>query len=122
MSPRRYPYGMTNAQQDRFGHLSDRLRRMGFWISSEPFEGQEDAWLDGVARSIPHIEAKLEDVRRAFRCRGLSEAARYYLHTSPRFDPGFGISVTHEQREATDRYRRKLDRGVARYNAAFGEG
>lgn len=121
MTPRRYPFGMTDAQQDRFGHLSDRLRRIGFWISSEPLEGCEDRWLDGVEENLRRIEERLADVNRAFKCRGASEQARYWLHTSPRFDPGFGISVTQEQREATDRYGRKVARGVARWNEAFGE-
>lgn len=121
MAERQYPFGMTNAQQDRFGLLADRLRSLGFWVSSAPLEGREDDWLNGIERNLAHIKEKLADVQRAFRCRGLSEAARYYLHTSPSFDPGFGISITQEQREATLRYQRKLDRGVARFDAAFGD-
>ncbi len=121
MERRQYPYQMTPDQQARFGNLSDRLRRLGFWVSSEPLIGCEELWIDGISACLDKIEVRLAHVQRAYRCRGASKAALYYLHTSPRFDPGFGISVTSEQFDATAHYQKKLDRAVARFDEAFVE-
>lgn len=97
-------FGMSFEQENRFFALNDKLHKFGYFISSEPYEGNINGWLDGIEDSIPAIEAKLADVNAAFRTRGKSKTARYYLTTSPRFDPGFGISLSSDQRHENRAY------------------
>ncbi|MFM9829387.1 MAG: hypothetical protein ACKVOB_11685 [Sphingomonas sp.] len=113
-------YGMNADQERRFFRYSDQLRSLGYWIASEPLEGQIDGWLDGIMDSILRINERLAGCQKAYRVRGRSKAARYYLTSASYFDPGFGIHLTQEQREDNKAYRAKLDRGVAKWNAAFG--
>ena len=114
-------YGMSDEQERRFFHLADRLRSLGYWVSSEPLEGNIDGWLAGIAKCAERIEERLASTNRAYRCRGLSKAARYYLTSNDRFDPGFGISLTQAQRDDNKSYAAMLARGAARWEAAYGE-
>jgi len=114
-------FGMSDNQEQRFFRLSDRLRRLGYFVSSEPLDGQIESWLEGIERSIAPLEDRLVQTNKAYRTRGLAKAARYYLTSNERFDPGFGISLTHEQRVDNATYAAKLAAGVARWNAVFGE-
>lgn len=114
-------YGMTADQERRFFRYSDQLHSLGYWIASEPLEGQIDGWLDGIMHSILRINQRLADCQKAYKVRGRSKAARYYLTSAEYFDPGFGIHLTQEQRDDNKAYAAKLARGVARYEAAFGD-
>ena len=104
-------YGMTIEQENRFFRYCDHLRSLGFCVLSEPLPNEIEGWLAGIERNIARIEERLASTNRAFRCRGRSEAALYYL-TSDRFDPGFGIHLTYDQSKANDAYRAKLERSV----------
>lgn len=115
-------YGMTDAQERRFFALSDHLRALGYWVSSEPLEGMVEDWLAGIEKSLARLNERLTGINKAYRTRGRSKAARYYLTSNDRFDPGFGLSLTSGQIEDNAAYAAELARGVARWNAAFGEG
>lgn len=114
-------YGMTIEQENRFFNLSDRLRHFGYCVLSEPLEGQVENWLEGIAKNLTRIQERLASTNRAYKTRGTSPAALYYLTSNETFDPGFGIHLTYEQSERNKAYKAKLDKGVARWNAAFGE-
>lgn len=122
MSALEWMSALSDAQQDRFFTLVDHLRALGYVVLSEPLEGQADAWLDGLERNLGRIEDRLADVNKAFRTRGRSKAALYYLTENERFDPGFGIHVSADQTVANRKYKAKLARAVARWDAAFGDG
>jgi hypothetical protein len=113
-------YGMSEDQERRFFRYSYQLRSLGYWISSEPLEGEADGWLDGIMDRIFHINQRLADCQKAYKVRGLSKAARYYLTSAEYFDPGFGISLTQEQRDDNLAYAAKLARRVKRWNKTYG--
>lgn len=104
MKNRKPMYGMSDEQEIRFFCLADQLRGLGYWISSEPLEGKIEGWLAGIERNLARIHERQKSINRAFRTRGRSKAARYYLTSNERFDPGFGISLTQEQREDNKAY------------------
>ena len=114
-------YGMNDEQEWRFFRLSDQLRSLGYWVSSEPLPGQIESWLGGIEDSLARLNERLLMLHKAYRVRGRSKAARYYLTSNERVDPGFGISLTQEQRDDNAAYAAKLARGVARWNEIYGE-
>lgn len=113
-------YGMTDAQERRFFSLSDRLRALGYWVSSEPLEGMAEEWLAGIERNLARINERLADIQKAYRARGLSRRARFHLTSADYFDPGFGIKLTADQREENRKYAAETAKAVARWDAAFG--
>jgi len=115
-------YGMNEDQENRFFSLAARLRSLGYFVRSEPLNGEIEGWLAGIERSLDRLEEKLIDINKAYRTRGRSKVARYYLTSNDRFDPGFGISLTHDQREENIGYAAHLARGKARWDATFGVG
>lgn len=112
-------YRMSIEQECRYFSLSDRLRSLGYFVRSEPLVGEVEGWLDGIAKNIARIEAKLIDINKAYRTRGRSKVARYYLTSNDRFDPGFGIALTHDQRQENIAYAAQIARRNARWNADF---
>lgn len=116
MERRLYPYDMTQSQQLLFSTLDAHFNQLGYVIRSEPLEGMEQNWLDGLQASLENVETKLVDINKAFKTRGSSRAALYYLHTSPGFDAGFGLHTSAEQMIVNRRYKKHLDRAVARWN------
>lgn len=114
-------YEMSYEQEGRFFQHCDRLRRLGFCVLSEPLAGEIEGWLAGIAKSVERLEQRLTETNRAYQTRGKSKAALYYLSSNDRFDPGFGIHLTYEQRQANAAYRAQLDRGVTKWHAAFGD-
>lgn len=110
-------FGMSLDQESRFFSYCDALRRYGYCVLSEPIEGQIDVWLEGIKKNLARIEERLASTNRAFKTRGTSSAALYYLTSNKTFDPGFGIHMTHERCEANKAYAAKLAKGVERWNA-----
>jgi hypothetical protein len=112
---------MTREQENRFFDLCDGFRRLGYVVLSEPLEGMQEAWLNGLRINLSRVEKELTSVNKAYRTRGRSKAALYHLTAREWFDPGFGIHVSAEQTLANRSYKRAMDRAVERYNAANAE-
>ena len=114
-------YEMTEDQEGQFFDLCDAFRRLGYVILSEPLAGKQEPWLNGLRENLSRVEARLADVNKAYRTRGRSKTALYYLTSCEWFDPGFGLHVSADQTHANRKYKRALDRAVARYDVAFKE-
>ena len=121
MAERRPIYGLSSEQEDLFFNLVCGFRRLGYVVLSEPVEGLEEKWLDALRRNLSRIETRLSEVRKAYRTRGYSRASLYYLTSCDWFDPGFGIHVSPDQRNANREFKRALDRAVTRYDASMCE-
>lgn len=100
---RQYPYGMSAEQQLMFSTLTGHFRQLGYAVRSEPLEGGEQDWLDGLADKLERIEERLRDINKGFRTRGRSKMALYFLHTDRLFDPGFGLDASADQKAAIER-------------------
>lgn len=113
-------FGMTPDQELQFLELCDRFRRLGYIVRSEPLENLQEQWLAGLRKNLSRIEDRLDDIHKAYRTRGRSKAALYFLTSCEWFDPGFGVHVSTDQRQANQKYKQRLDRAAARFDAAFG--
>lgn len=117
--PKKDPYhSLTREQELIFLQVFSAFRRLGYVVMSEPHEGMEQQWLDGLCEKLERAQTRFEELKKFHRTRGYSLASRYNLTTAIEFDPGFGIHVSSAQKEDNRKYKKMLDRGVARFDAA----
>lgn len=99
--PKPYPMeSWTDEQWRRFHPVCDALEKYGYWVASEPLEGQFDQWLDGLKKSLKAIELRAEVIRRDFGYRGYSKSVLSTLHTFfP--EPSWSVEVHPSKRVTT---------------------
>lgn len=91
--PEPYPMERWSAEEWRRMHpIYDGLERYGYWVASQPLEGQFDQWCDGLKKSLTAIELRAAAIRSAYGYRGFSKNLISTLHQNfP--EPSWSVEV-----------------------------